>query len=103
MRWAAALVLLAASASTAPEAPRVQVVVIEGMAFRPASISVREGHVVRFENRDFVEHTATASDGAFDSGRLKEGERFQWVAKGKGIHPYVCALHPTMKGTLEVK
>jgi plastocyanin len=48
-------------------------------------------------------HTATSKAGGFDSGVIMSGKSWTLTAKKKGSFPYVCVLHPTMKGTLRVR
>jgi plastocyanin len=52
-------------------------------------------------NRDPFPHTATAE--AFDSKVIAAGSSWTYPPKTPGEFPYVCTLHPTMKGTLRVK
>jgi plastocyanin len=78
-------------------------VAIEGFAFKPAALEVKAGDEIVWVNRDIVEHTATASDAAFDSKSLKPGSSWRWQAARAGRHDYTCALHPTMTGTVTVK
>ena len=99
------------SASPAPEktadvAPRVHTVTIKGMNFAPATLEVSNGETVVWVNDDLVPHTATAIvDGAtvFDSGVFPPNASWRYVASKSGTIPYVCLLHPTMKGTLIVR
>ena len=39
----------------------------------------------------------------FDSGEIAPGKTWKYTAKKPGKFPYVCTLHPTMKGTLVVE
>lgn len=99
LRQALVLAVLAAPA-LAPAATHT--VVIEGMKFQPAEITVKRGDKVVWENKDVVPHTATAK-GHFDSGPISSGKRFTWVAKAPGSTAYVCAYHPGMQGKVTVK
>jgi plastocyanin len=51
-------------------------------------------------NRDPFPHTATSAK--FDSKDIAPGASWTFTAKAPGELPYVCTLHPTMKGTLRV-
>ena len=53
-------------------------------------------------NRDSAPHTATAEDDSFDTGTLAEGKIGSQSFKEPGTYPYICTIHPTMKGTVEV-
>ena len=55
-----------------------QTVTIEGMKFQPASVTVKRGDTVVWQNKDVVPHTATAA-GKFDSKNIDGG-----AAAGRG-------------------
>lgn len=80
----------------------VHTVVIDGMQFSPAKLYVRAGDTVIWQNKDPYPHTATAA-GSFDSGEIAAGRSWKFTASKRGAFPYVCTLHPTMKGQLVVK
>ncbi len=90
----------AAPPSAAP--PGVTGVTIVDLAFDPAVIHVPIGSTVRFTNIGAAIHTVTAQDGSFDSGFLATGEHFERRFDVAGTIPYVCALHPSMVGTVVV-
>ena len=90
--------LVPLKAETAPSA-----VSIERFAFSPATVTVKAGSAVAWENRDPVEHTVTGENGAFESGLLAAGARFSRVFDAPGTFPYTCRLHPSMKGQVEVE
>jgi plastocyanin len=76
---------------------------IEGFAFAPATVDAKVGQQVTWEHRDAgATHTVTAVDGAFDSGRLAEGEEFSHRFRSAGSFAYRCAIHPDMRGTVQV-
>lgn len=75
-------------------------IAIQGMKFSPASISVAAGDTIIFTNMDAAPHTATASDGSFDTGRLGRGESARVTIIGPGTFDYICLLHRSMKGTV---
>jgi plastocyanin len=58
---------------------------------------------VVWTNKDIVPHTVTASEARVESGELATNKRFRFVARKKGEMPYICRLHPVMKGLLVVK
>ena len=97
-----AAVLLVAPAFRADAAPATHTVEIDAFEFKPATLTVKRGEVVRWHNADPLPHTATAK-GAFDSGSIAAGAAWQYTAAKKGRFEYVCAFHPTMKGTLVVE
>jgi plastocyanin len=83
--------------------PKQHTVVIEATSFAPASLSVAVGDEVVWVNKDFFPHTATSKQGGFDSKRIEPDRSWTFTAKTKGEFPYLCTLHPTMKGVLRVK
>ncbi len=98
MACAFALTVLAAPAFAADHA-----VEIKGMKFNPAAIEVAVGDTITFTNADGAPHTATATDGAFDTGRLSKGESKQVTVAAAGDHAFKCMVHPSMKGTVTAK
>ena len=97
---ALALVILSGAGRTTP---RSHVVDIAGFQFAPAVITVAVGDTVTWSNHDIVPHTATAMDGAWDSGTLEGTARRSVVVRAKGKVDYRCTLHPSMMGTVVVR
>lgn len=91
-------VLLASSAYAATHK-----VMIEGMKFSPAAIDVAVGDTITFTNMDGAPHTATAKDGAFDTGRLSKGQSADVKISSAGVVNYFCAVHPSMKAEVSAK
>ena len=75
---------------------------IHSFMFEPQSITVEAGESVRWTNHDPSPHTATADDGSFGTGNLAQGESDELVFSARGSHPYHCAVHPSMTGTVVV-
>ena len=73
------------------------------MKFVPERLEVAAGDRVTWVNGDFVPHTVTAKEAKIESGDLAQNARWTWTARGKGEIPYICRLHPVMKGTLVVQ
>jgi len=84
---------------------QVFTVKIENFAFSPASLTVKQGDVVVFKNMDATIHTATALNGAFDSGTIGTGQ--QWTLAtanlAPGTYAFHCSIHQSMQGTLVVQ
>jgi plastocyanin len=74
---------------------------IRGFAFRPATITISRGGVVRWKNRDSVTHTSTGS--SWDSGRIAPGDVFRHRFRRSGTFDYHCTIHPNMTGTVIVR
>jgi plastocyanin len=100
---AAVCALDAGGAAPAPPAGTAHTVVMEGVAFAPAALTVRAGETVTWVNKDAFPHTATSQDRSFDSGEIAAARNWKMVARKRGTFEYVCTLHPGMKGTLVVK
>jgi len=77
-------------------------VTIQNMAFSPADLVIAAGDTVVFTNADSAPHTATADSGAFDTGRLGNGESAQLTFADSGTFTYFCAFHRSMKGSITV-
>ena len=69
----------------------------------PARVEVDKGSSVVWQNGDSAPHTATAS-GKFDTQVIKGRQRSKPVRfDTAGEFPYICDLHPFMKGTVVVR
>lgn len=90
---------LAADARKAP----THTVTIEGTRFQPEVLKIKVGDTVVWVNKDFFPHTATSKAGDFDSKEIKTDASWKYTATKKGKFAYVCTLHPSMKGTLQVE
>jgi plastocyanin len=77
-------------------------VTIKDFKFAPASTSVHVGDTITWTNQDVAPHTATASDGSFDTGSLSQGKSGSHTFTKAGSFPYICSIHPSMKGTVTV-
>lgn len=83
-------------------APQTHTVTMEATAFAPASLTVKRGDRVVWVNHDPFPHTATAAK-VFDSKSIAPGKKWTYVAGKAGTFEYICAFHPTMRGTLKVE
>ena len=83
----------------------VVVVVIDGFAFQPASLTVPAGTGVVWENRDSTPHTVLGATQprSFRSPALDTGERFAFTFGTPGTYRYFCSLHPHMQGVVTVE
>ncbi len=76
---------------------------IAGFAFDPANVEVLVGDSITWTNADLAPHTATAEDGAWDTGTLDRRGRGRITFNAPGAYTYFCAYHPHMKGTVVVR
>jgi plastocyanin len=77
-------------------------VTIDGSSYGPSSVTVRKGDTVRWVNKDPFPHTVTAA-GKFDSKSIAANGQWSYRATTVGDFPYICTLHPNMKGELKVE
>jgi plastocyanin len=97
--WAA----LAFAAGTSPtRAGSGTTVEIIDFAYSPAELTIAVGDSVTWTNLDGVEHTATATDGSWDTGLLGEGESGAILFTETGTYDYICTPHPSMTGRIVV-
>ncbi|HEV2124622.1 MAG TPA: cupredoxin family copper-binding protein, partial [Chloroflexota bacterium] len=82
---------------------RTRRISIRAFQYLPASDTVAVGDTVVWINQDAVPHTATAADRAWDTGSIATKQSGHVVVSKRGEHPYICALHPNMSGTLVVQ
>ena len=75
-------------------------VIMKGMRFQPADLTVHPGETVEFKNEDIFAHTVTADDGSFDSGLIQPGSSWKMTVQKAGTLAYHCTPHPNMKATL---
>jgi plastocyanin len=76
---------------------------IAGFAFAPGTVSAQVGQRVTWAHQDpGATHTVTADQGQFRSGELGQGDEFSHVFQAAGSFAYHCAVHPDMKGTVQV-
>ena len=75
---------------------------IRNFKFEPANVTIAEGETVQFINEDEEPHTATSTDGLFDTKALDTNQTWNYTATKAGAFPYICSVHPFMKGTLTV-
>jgi plastocyanin len=75
---------------------------IRNFKFEPANLAIAVGKTVQFINLDEEPHTATSTEGAFDSKALDTNQTWNYTATTPGTYPYICSVHPFMKGTLTV-
>lgn len=77
-------------------------VAIGGMAFSPASLTVKVNQAVTWTNNDSIAHTVTADKGLWDSGDIDPGKSYTFMPTLAGTFGYHCSNHPFMTGTLIV-
>jgi plastocyanin len=84
------------------EAAKAEKVQIVEFSYEPDPVVVQVGGKVTWQNEDTAPHTATADDGSFDTGTIDKGKLGSATFKEAGTFTYICEIHPTMHGTVEV-
>jgi plastocyanin len=74
---------------------------IEKLAFTPSQITAHVGDTIEWVNADFVAHTATARDGAWDV-MIAPSATASVVVKAHGTLDYYCRFHPNMIGQITI-
>lgn len=83
-------------------APHTYMVIIDKMKFGPMPAGLHKGDAIIWVNRDFLRHTATATDHSFDVD-LQPGAKAKTLLKKSGSIPFFCRYHPGMRGVLQIK
>jgi plastocyanin len=80
-------------------------ITIKGFAFEPSALTVAPGTKITVTNKDSAAHTVTAADKkSFDTDTIAPGQTVTFTAPAKaGKYPYICSIHPFMKGTLTLR
>lgn len=96
------LALFATVTAAVPSVPQ-HIVSLRSSRFEPASLVIRAGDIVTFQNRDSMEHTVTADDLRFDSGAIPARASWSHRFTRAGRFGIFCAYHPKMIATIAVK
>jgi plastocyanin len=70
--------------------------------YLPNPSTVTANSKVTWNNKDIAPHTATATDGSFDTGIMNVGSLGSAIVTAQGTVPYHCTTHPWMNGMLHV-
>ncbi len=93
-----AVALLALASAARADVIQVK---IDKLAFSPAQVSAHAGDTVEWVNADFVAHTATARNGAWDI-MIPANAKKSVVVTGDGAIDYYCKFHPNMTGQISI-
>jgi plastocyanin len=78
-------------------------ITLADFTYDPTELTTDPGAEVTLVNEDATTHTATSTDGGFDSGDIPGGEDGTFTAPEEpGEYSFFCDFHPSMKGTLVV-
>lgn len=92
--------LLLALAAGSARAETIQIKIAK-LAFVPAQVTAHVGDTIEWVNDDFLVHTATARNGAWDL-TVRPSASASVVLTGAGIVDYYCRFHPNMIGRITV-
>lgn len=81
---------------------------LRDFAVSPPRIVLRVGQQVVWRGQDEADHALRSESAprgapAPRSGRLGRGERYDLTLLRAGTYRYVCAIHPWMRGELDVR
>lgn len=96
----ASAALLIAAWATLARADVIEIK-IKDLAFAPQQVTAHVGDTIRWVNGDFVAHTATARNGAWDV-MIPANASKSVVLKTAGAVDYFCKFHPQMTGKVTV-
>jgi plastocyanin len=88
------------SSATSRRAATVRIAV-EQLVFTPAEVAARVGDPIEWDNKDVLQHTATAKDGSWDV-LLPPKKKGSVVVTEPSVSEYYCKFHPNMKAVLTV-
>ena len=92
------------AASNFGATPATALVSIDGFKFGPTKLVVDKNVPVLWTNADDSPHQVTVTTGTVTrSAVLSKGARHTQSFATSGVYDYNCALHPGMKGQIEVK
>jgi plastocyanin len=75
-----------------------------GPYFIPSYAVVPSGSKVTWTNKDYIPHTATATDGSFDTEPIIPGKsKTINIDHNSGTVAYYCEIHPWMQATIQVE
>jgi hypothetical protein len=72
---------------------RSQQATIADSEYKPNDITINVNEVVTWISDSDLEHTVTADDGSFDSGKMARGEAFANVFSRPGTYTYHCVVY----------
>jgi plastocyanin len=90
-----------AATTAKPAAAAATQVNIAGFVFGPGKITVAPGQSVNWTNADDSPHQVSVA--GRKTGVLLRGQKAALSFDKEGLFDYVCSLHPTMKGQVEVR
>lgn len=78
-------------------------VTTENFKFAPGTITAAANAPISFINKDGAPHQVVVSGKPFKTAVLQKGQSGSITIADKGSYNYICGLHPSMTGKIEVK
>ena len=83
-------------------------VTVQTFQFKPTPIEAAAGSKVTFTNQDDITHTVTSGtpesrDGRFSHQLVGKGATATVELTQRGVYPYFCERHRSMRGEIHVK
>lgn len=75
---------------------------INGFTFGPGTLSVKKGQSINWTNGDDSPHQVSVASKSLKTNVLLKGQTGKLKFDEAGSYEYACALHPAMKGKIEV-
>jgi plastocyanin len=72
-------------------------------AFTPGKVTVKKGGSVTWVNNDSSAHSVVVASKSMKTPTLQKGKSARLRFAEAGRYDYVCGIHPSMSGTVEVK
>ena len=76
-------------------------ITIKNFVFSPNPLAAKVGDTITITNDDGTDHSVTADDRSFDTGRFASGSRTITVSHA-GTVTFHCQVHPSMTGVIQV-
>lgn len=75
---------------------------IVNFAYSPAALTVRSGDSVTWTNKDQAPEGHDVTGDGLDSGLMNQGDTYSFTFDSAGSYSYICTIHPSMTGKVEV-
>jgi plastocyanin len=75
---------------------------VVNMRFSAATVTVPIGGAVTWLFQDSVPHDSESTQGFWSSGTQSRGDTFAHTFGSSGAYPYLCTIHPSMRGVVNV-
>jgi plastocyanin len=81
--------------TTAPP-PTPNTVIMSGMTFSPATLTITHGATVTWSNHDAYTHTSTSDNAVWNTGNIAGGSSAAQLFSTAGTYHYHCTYHQAM-------